>query len=117
MFFARTIPFVLGAGVAFGMLAAATAMRARRAKPGEVRRFSRATVIGHWLITLGFLLALPTGVWQYLVGILVLTAPISLYLLYRVHYIAAVSILFSSAYFLTYWRQSGSRSQRPPRGA
>jgi len=116
IFFARTIPFVLGAGVAFGMLGAATVMRARRAKPGEVRRFSRATVIGHWLITLGFLLALPTGVWQYLGGILDVNAPISLYLFYRVHYIGAAIILFSVAYFLTYWWQTGSRSLLPPRG-
>jgi cytochrome b subunit of formate dehydrogenase len=116
IFFARTIPFVLGAGVAFGMLGAATAMRARSSKPDEIRRFSRATVIGHWLITLGFLLALPTGVWQYLGGILDVTAPISLFLIYRVHYIGAAIILFSIAYFLTYWLQTGTTSLLPPRG-
>src|SRR5437867_12373785 len=113
IFFARTIPVGLGAGVAFGMLCAATAMRSRRAKPGEVRRFSRATVIGHWLITLGFLLALPTGVWQYLGGILDVNAPISLYRFYRVHYIGAAIILLSVASFLTYCCPTGPRSVLP----
>ncbi len=114
--FAKALPFVAGLGVAFGLLGALLAGRARRTRHGHVRRFSRATVIGHWVITVGFLLALPTGVWQYLGGILDVNAPIPLYLFYRVHYIGAAIILFSVAYFLTYWWVTGHRSLLPPRG-
>jgi cytochrome b subunit of formate dehydrogenase len=101
--FARSIPFALGIGIAFGMLGASFARRAVDTKAGSVRRFSRATVIGHWVITIGFVLALPTGMWQYLGGIIDKSAPFPLYLIYRVHYVGAAIILASLAYFLTYW--------------
>jgi len=114
--FAKAIPFVAGLGVAFGLLGAHLANRARRTKHEHLRRFSRATVIGHWTIAVGFLLALPTGVWQYLGGIIDVAAPIPLYLFYRVHYIGAAIILFSLAYFLTYWWVTGHRQLLPPRG-
>ena len=81
-----------------------------------MRRFSRATVAGHWLITIGFVLALPTGVWQYLGGILDVNLPIPLYLFYRVHYIGAGIILFCVAYFLAYWWQTGHAGLVVPRG-
>jgi cytochrome b subunit of formate dehydrogenase len=113
--FARTVPFVLGFGVAAGMLGAAFARRARTMRSGKVRRFSRATVIGHWIVTIGFVLALPTGVWQYLGGIVDVTAPFPLYLSYRVHYIGAAIILFSIAFFLAYWWQTGDHSLWVPR--
>ena len=114
--FAKALPFVVALGVAFGLLGALLASRSRRTRHGHVRRFSRATVIGHWVITVGFLLALPTGVWQYLGGILDVQAPIPLYLVYRVHYIGASIILFSVAYFLAYWWMTGQRSLLPARG-
>jgi cytochrome b subunit of formate dehydrogenase len=116
IFFARTIPFVLGAGIAFGMLGAAFANRARHTRHGHVRRFSRATVIGHWLITLGFVLALPTGVWQYLGGVIDKELPTRLYLIYRIHYIGAAIILFCITYFLAYWWQTGHHGLLVPRG-
>lgn len=114
--FARTIPFILATGVAFGLLGAALARNAHHTKHGHVRRFSRATVIGHWVITVGFLLALPTGVWQYLGGIIDVSAPVPLYLIYRVHYLGAAIILLSVAYFLTYWWMSGHRELLVPSG-
>ena len=113
--FARTIPFVLALGVAAGMFGGAMSRNASSTRSGQVRRFSRATVIGHWIITLGFVLALPTGVWQYLGGIVDVTAPFPLYLSYRVHYIGAAIILFSLAYFLVYWWQTGHHSLYVPR--
>jgi cytochrome b subunit of formate dehydrogenase len=116
IFFARTIPFVLGAGIAFGMLGAALADRARHTRQGHVRRFSRATIFGHWLITLGFVLALPTGVWQYLGGVIDKELPIPLHLIYRVHYIGAAIILFCITYFLAYWWQTGHHGLLVPRG-
>jgi cytochrome b subunit of formate dehydrogenase len=114
--FARTIPFVLGLGLAAGMFGAATARRARNTREGHVRRFSRATVIGHFIITIGFLLALPTGAWQYLGGILDVSAPFDLYLVYRIHYLGAAIILFSIGYFLAYWWQTGHHALWVPRG-
>ena len=114
--FARTIPFVLAFGVAAGMFGAAAAKHARRSKHGHVRRFSRATVMGHWVITIGFLLALPTGMWQYLGGIIDAEAPVELHLIYRIHYIGAAIILFSVAFFLAYWWQTGHHSLFVPFG-
>ncbi len=114
--FARTIPFVLAFGIVAGMFGAATAQNARSTKPGQIRRFSRATVVGHWIITIGFVLALPTGVWQYFGGIVDIELPTDLYLIYRVHYIGAGIILFSISYFLAYWWQTGHHGLVPPRG-
>src|SRR6185503_47438 len=114
--FARTIPFVLALGVAAGLFGATTAAHARRAKNGHVRRFSRAAVFGHWIITIGFVLALPTGMWQYLGGIIDKEAPFDLYLIYRVHYVGAAIILFSVAFFLAYWFQTGHHSLFVPLG-
>lgn len=114
--FARSLPFIIAIGVALGMLGASLARGARQSKPGYVRRFSRATVVGHWVITVGFLLALPSGVWQYLGGIIDVSAPLPLYLIYRVHYLGAGIILLSLAYFLTYWWLSDHHELLVPRG-
>ena len=116
LIFARAIPFAIAIGIAFGMFCASLTRSASETKPGYVRRFSRATVIGHWVITIGFVLALPTGVWQYLGGIINKSAPWPLYLIYRVHYIGAAIILASLAYFLTYWWITRHRGLLPPRG-
>src|SRR5439155_250406 len=65
--FIKSLPFVLGVGVVTGLVR--SARRVEEARGGQVRRFSAWTIVGHWLITIGFVLALPTGVWQYLGGI------------------------------------------------
>src|SRR3989442_15171749 len=68
--FARALPAVIALGVVYGFIGGwlyPTRTPARRAD-GAVRRFSPATVLLHALITVGFLLALPTGLWQYLGG-------------------------------------------------
>ena len=114
--FVKAIPFVLGLGVAVGLLRGRGAPPLRR-PDGTVRRFTTGTVLGHWLITIGFVLALPTGMWQYLGGILDVRAPIDLFLFYRVHYIGGAIVLFSVAMFVTSWWLSGDRSLLPPRGA
>ncbi|HEV8230690.1 MAG TPA: hypothetical protein VGQ86_12095 [Candidatus Limnocylindria bacterium] len=113
--FVKTLPFTLGLGVVVGLLMART-YGPRRAADGAVRRFSPGSIFGHWVITLGFLLALPTGVWQYLGGILDVNAPLPLYLFYRVHYIGGSIILFAVAAFLSYWWVTGDRSLLVPRG-
>jgi len=109
--FAKSIAFTLGLGVAVGAFRGRVGAKAAIAP----RRFSVGTAVGHWTIVLGFLLALPTGAWQYLGGILDVTAPLPLYWFYRVHYIGATLILFSVASFVTYWWLSGDRSLVVPR--
>lgn len=115
--FVKAIPFALGLGVVVGLLGGAGSRGARATRPdGAVRRFSRTSIFVHWAISLGFLLALPTGMWQYLGGILDVNAPLPLYLFYRVHYIGASIILFSLAAFLSYSWMSHDRSLLVPRG-
>ncbi len=113
---ARLLPFALGLGVVTGLLHGRGA-RAEHRADGAVRRFSTWTVAMHAVISLGFLLALPTGVWQYLGGILLATLPIPLYWVYRVHYVGALVILFSVAAFVAAWWYTGDRSLLVPRGA
>ena len=113
--FVKALPFVLGFGVAVGLLMSRTYGAKVRAD-GAVRRWSPGTVFGHWVLTLGFVLALPTGMWQYLGGILDVNLPIPLYLFYRVHYIGASIVLFAVAAFVSYFYMTGDRSLLVPRG-
>lgn len=115
--FARALPLLLGLGVLYGLLGGwqrSAGAPARRAD-GAVRRFSRTTVALHALLAVGFLLALPTGVWQYLGGILDVPGPLPVYLYYRLHYIGAGAILVAVAAFLSYWWMTGDRSLLVPR--
>ena len=114
----RALPLVLGLGVVYGLVGGwlyPTRPAARRAD-GAIRRFSPATIALHALITVGFLLALPTGLWQYLGGILDVPGPLPVYLYYRIHYIGASVIFVSVAAFLTYWWMTGDRSLIIPLG-
>jgi cytochrome b subunit of formate dehydrogenase len=113
--FIKALPFVLAFGVAIGLVMART-YGAKVRSDGAVRRWSPGTVFGHWLLTLGFVLALPTGMWQYLGGILDVNLPIPLYLFYRVHYIGASIVLFAVAAFVSYLWMTGDRSLLVPRG-
>jgi hypothetical protein len=113
--FIKALPFVLAFGFAVGMLMARTYGPKVRSD-GAVRRWSPGTVFGHAVLTLGFVLALPTGMWQYLGGILDVDLPIPLYLFYRVHYIGASIVLFAVAAFVSYLWMTGDRSLLVPRG-
>jgi cytochrome b subunit of formate dehydrogenase len=113
--FIKALPFVLAFGFAFGMLMARSYGPKVRAD-GAVRRWSPGTVFGHWILTLGFVLALPTGMWQYLGGILDVNLPIPIYLFYRVHYIGASVVVFAVAAFTSYLWMTGDRSLLVPRG-
>ncbi|MDE3192828.1 MAG: hypothetical protein KGN00_03975 [Chloroflexota bacterium] len=114
--FARSIPFVLALGVAVGFLRRRGPAPERRAD-GAVRRFSPWTVAMHAVLTVGILLALPTGAWQYFGGILDVVAPVPLFWFYRIHYVGAAIVLFSVAAFLTAWWSTGESSLLVPRGA
>lgn len=113
---AKAVPFALALGVAAGLLRGRS--RAERRADGSVRRFARWTVLMHEVTAAGFLFALPTGVWQYLGGILDVPfpLPIPLYVFYRVHYAGALVILFAVAAFVTAWWWSGERGLLVPRG-
>ena len=113
--FIKALPFVLALGFAVGLLMARTYGAKVRAD-GAIRRWSPGTVFGHAVLTLGLVLALPTGMWQYLGGILDVNLPIPLYLFYRVHYIGASVVLFGVAAFVSYLWMTGDRSLLVPRG-
>ena len=110
--FVRALPAILATGVAYGLVGAWLSPRgtAARRADGAVRRFSPATVLLHLLITIGFVIALPTGLWQYMGGILDVQGPLPVFMYYRIHYIGAAIILASVAAFLTYWWMTGDRS-------
>ncbi len=114
----RALPIVLGLGVAYGLVggwARSTGRPARRGD-GAIRRFSGTTIALHALLAVGFLLALPTGLWQYLGGILDAPGPLPVYLYYRIHYVGAAIILVAVTGFVTYWWMTGDRSLLIPRG-
>jgi cytochrome b subunit of formate dehydrogenase len=113
--FIKALPFVLGLGVAVGLLMART-YGAKVRSDGAIRRWSPGTVFGHWVLTIGFVIALPTGMWQYLGGILDVNIPIPIYLSYRVHYVGAAIVLFAVAAFMSYLWMTGDRSLLISRG-
>lgn len=96
--FAESIPLALGLGVAVGTFGTP----ARR--------------LALWVFAAGLLLAIPTGSFEYLGGILDSRPPFPLYLVYRVHYIGATGVLLSVAALLTAVWVSGDRSFLIPKG-
>jgi hypothetical protein len=114
---ARTLPFVIGLGIAVGLARA----QAWRSEPGvrsdgAVRRFAPSTVLLHWLATVAVLVGLATGAWQYLKGLLDVGSPISMPLVYRFHYLAAMLLLFCLAVFVTDWLVRRERGLTVPGG-
>src|SRR5437867_11532361 len=89
--FVRTLPAILALGVVYGFIGGwLYPRRASAARTdGAAGRFSPFTVVMHALIAIGFLLALPTGVWQYIGGIIDVAGPLPIYLYFRIHYIRA----------------------------
>jgi hypothetical protein len=109
---ARLIPFVLGLGVAVGY---ARAM-AWHGGDARVRRFAPSTVLLHWLATVAVLVGLATGAWQYLKGLLDTETPVAMPLVYRLHYLAALLLLFTLAVFVTDWWIRRERALTVPGG-
>jgi hypothetical protein len=94
---ARVAPFALAAGIAFGLV-----------------RGGRPVALA--LLGVGLLLGIPTGTYEYLGGLLDHKPPFPLYVVYRIHYIAAVFLLFAvGALAVNVWRDS-DRSFMVPRG-
>jgi cytochrome b subunit of formate dehydrogenase len=118
MVFARSIPFTLGLGVVvgavWGMAPSAPGVAVRA--DGAVRRFSPGTIALHWIAALGFVLALVTGAWQFLKGILDVDSPVFMPFVYRVHYIGATLLLFAVSCGVTCWWIRDAHSLLVPRG-
>src|SRR5215207_1567291 len=117
--FAKSIPFTLGLGVVIGAvagLAPGVGRVERRASDGAVRRFGRLSLAMHWIAAVGFVLALATGFWQYLKGILDVESPVFMPYVYRVHYVGATLLLLAMSTMVTYWLVSGVRGLLPPKG-
>lgn len=94
---ARVAPFALAAGIAFGLI--------RAARPVALAALG-----------VGLLIGIPTGTYEYLGGLLDHKPPFPLYVVYRLHYIAAVFILFAvAALAVSVWRDA-DRSFMVPRG-
>src|SRR4029450_4363445 len=101
--FARSMPFTLGLGVALGYARATWPRGSSERRPDFVRRFGKSTIWLHWLAMLAVLAGLATGAWQYLKGLLDVSSPINMALVYRVHYIAASLLLLVIALVVTDW--------------
>ena len=95
---AQSIPLALGLGIAAGTFG----------------RIGRAVAL--WAFGLGLLLAIPTGTYEYLGGLLDAHPPFDLYVVYRFHYIGAAVVLFAVAALLTDVWMTGDRSFLVPRG-
>ncbi len=109
---ARSLPFTIGLGIALGY---ARALSSSHSDPG--RRFAPSTVWLHWLATIAVLLGLITGAWQYLKGLLDVPSPIAMFLVYRVHYLAASLLLLTVSLVLTDWLLRGERALTVPPGS
>jgi cytochrome b subunit of formate dehydrogenase len=114
--FARSMPFTIGLGVALGYARATWPSRGDQRRSGFVRRFGKTTIWLHWLATLAVLLGLATGAWQYLKGLLDVSSPVSMPMVYRVHYIAASLLLLVMALLVTDWWMRGENALRVPKG-
>jgi cytochrome b subunit of formate dehydrogenase len=119
LIFAKAIPFTLGLGVLIGALAGlvpGVGRIERRASDGSVRRFGRLSLTMHWIGAVGFLLALVTGCWQYLKGILDVESPVYMPYVYGTHYVGATLLLLAMSTMVTYWLVGGVQGLLPPRG-
>jgi cytochrome b subunit of formate dehydrogenase len=114
--FARALPFVLGLGVALGYARANSPRRIGERRADAVRRFSSSTVWLHWLATIAILLGLATGAWQYLKGLLDVSSPVAMPLVYRIHYLAASLLVLVVALLVTDWWLRGENALGVPRG-
>jgi hypothetical protein len=109
--FARLIPFVLGLGVVLGLTVAAA-----DANRGGGRRFTAGVVALQRTATAGLVLAMATGAWAYLKGVLDVTSPLPMWLVYRLHYVGAALLMLGVAALLAYWWTRGAAALLVPRG-
>ena len=116
--FAKSMPFILGLGILAGAAHALLeeGMGLEQRMDGNIRRFSVVTILTHWINAIGFILALVTGSFQYLTGILDVAPPWPLYIFYRLHYIGASLVVFAVSSFVTHRFLIGDRRLLPEQG-
>lgn len=116
--FARSLPFTIGLGIALGYWRASGWRFGvqRRASDGAIRRFAPGTVWLHGLSGVALAALMATGGWQYLKGLLDADSPVYMGTVYRIHYLAASLLIFTSAAFVTDWQLRGERSLTVPKG-
>jgi cytochrome b subunit of formate dehydrogenase len=109
--FARTLPFTIGLGIVLGYWRA-TGRRPgtdRRVSDGAIRRFAPGTLALHAIAGVSLVALIATGGWQYLKGLLDAETPIYMATVYRIHYLAASVLIFTTAAFVTDWWMRGER--------
>jgi cytochrome b subunit of formate dehydrogenase len=115
--FARITPFTAGLGVAVGFWkAAATRDGVERRGDGAIRRFARSTIWLHALAGIAVVVLIATGGWQYIKGLIAADSPIYMGTVYRIHYIAASLLIFTTFAFLTDWLMRGDRGLTVSKG-
>lgn len=116
--FARSLPFTIGLGIVVGFWRASgwRLGTKRRQADGAIRRFAPGTVALHALAGVALVALMATGGWQYLKGLLAADSPIYMGTVYRIHYLAASLLIFTTAAFLTNWWLTGERSLTVEKG-
>src|SRR5918911_1917445 len=114
--FARSLPFTIGLGIVFGFWRATGWHWGPEVRAGAVRRFAPSTVILHALAGVSLLVLIGTGGWQYLKGLLDADSPIYMATVYRIHYVAASLLIFTTAAFVTDWLLRGENALTPGKG-
>jgi hypothetical protein len=113
---ARSLPFIAGFGVVVGLFRAGVMRVGTERKGDAVRRFAPSTLWLHWGGTLAVLVGLATGSWQYLKGLLDVSSPVPMPLVYRLHYIAATVLVFVLAVAITDWSVRREDALGVPKG-
>lgn len=110
--FARSLPFTIGLGIVTGYWKAASSTigTSRRTADRAIRRFAPSTVWLHMLAGVSLVALIATGGWQYLKGLLDAETPIYMATVYRIHYIAASLLIFTTVAFVTDWWLRGDRT-------
>jgi cytochrome b subunit of formate dehydrogenase len=111
--FARSLPFTIGLGIVVGYWRAGGMRFGIEQSSGAVRRFSKGTVWLHALAGVALVLLMATGGWQYIKGLIDAETPVYMGTVYRIHYIAASLLIFTTAAFLTTWWMRGERGLLP----
>jgi len=110
--FARSLPFTIALGIAFGFWRASGWHWGPDRRPADqaIRRFAPSTIWLHALAGVALLALIFTGGWQYLKGLLGADSPLYMGTVYRIHYIAASLLIFASVAFVTDWLLRNERS-------
>jgi cytochrome b subunit of formate dehydrogenase len=115
--FARSLPFTIGLGIVFGFWrASGWRPGTPRRSDGAIRRFAPSTVALHALAAVSLVALIATGGWQYLKGLLDADSPIYMATVYRIHYVAASLLIFTTAAFVTDWLLRGENALTPGKG-